>query len=156
MTSSAITTRKVAVKRNKLVLLFIAPIIAACSYGDNTPGATATGAAIGGLTSAAVFHGATAPLGIVAGALVGGAIGNNVGQRIDAEQQQAVSYPIYDEPSYPDAHHVIGFIRGPMQEELLQCRHITTTVYHRHVPPTYRIDVICLMRDGRWHFIGAE
>lgn len=65
-----------------------------CSAGHNAAGATLAGAAAGGLLGAAAFSGSTAWLGILGGALVGGIVGNQIGQYMD-RQDAARAHAVY-------------------------------------------------------------
>ncbi len=76
-------------------------LIAGCTPGNNVPGSTAAGAVAGGLAGGLLFQGSAQPVGIIGGALLGGIIGNQIGQRMDAQDraymQNAIIYtPVHE------------------------------------------------------------
>lgn len=75
-----------------------------CQPGQNTAGGTVVGAAAGGLLGAAIFSG-NPWLGGIGGALLGGAIGNMIGQNMDRQdranmQNAIVTTPVGQEASW--------------------------------------------------------
>lgn len=119
-----------------------ATMTTACTPGNNTPGATATGAVAGGLLGAALFHGSGAWMGVAAGAILGGVIGNNIGKRMDEEDNRNMhraieTLPVGEEARWTNRHD-ITYVVVPVRE------------YHREhrFCREYRTRVLV---DGRWH-----
>jgi len=67
------------------VTAILAVGLAGCTPGNNVGGATFAGAAAGGLVGAAAFGGSA--MGILGGALLGGVVGNLIGQQMDANDR---------------------------------------------------------------------
>lgn len=65
-----------------LSLTVVCATVSGCTPGNNVGGATASGAALGGILGAAAF-GSNSWAGILGGALVGGIVGNQIGQSMD-------------------------------------------------------------------------
>lgn len=100
---------------NKIVTIGAMTVLAGglvgCSPGNNVPGATITGGAVGGLLGAAFFHGSGAWIGILGSALVGGVIGNFVGKKMDANDkarmaQAVTTTPVGKQAQWTNSHHV--------------------------------------------------
>lgn len=121
---------------HKTILLALTPLLAACSYGNNTPGATAAGGILGGLAGMTLFHGSTQPYAVIGSAVVGGLVGNSIGKKMDEQETRTVI-----------------FMSSPIREEPLTCKHVTTTVYRGGQPAAYYVRMACLMEDGRWHCV---
>lgn len=75
-----------------------ATLVTGCTPGNNTTGATIAGAGGGALLGAAIFGGSGAWLGVAAGALVGGIIGNQVGQYMDRQDKKNMQRAITTVP----------------------------------------------------------
>ncbi len=69
-----------------------------CTPGNNVPGSTIAGTAAGGLLGAAFFHGSGAWIGILGSALVGGVVGNFVGNRMDENDRARMAQAVTTTP----------------------------------------------------------
>ena len=69
-----------------------------CEPGHNIPGSTAVGAVAGGMLGTALFHGHGQWAGIVGGALLGGIVGNQVGQAMDRRDRLNMQSAIVNTP----------------------------------------------------------
>lgn len=72
--------------------------LSGCAPGENTPGATAVGAATGGLIASTIFHGDNTFAGVIAGSLIGGSVGYMVGRSMDKQDQINMQNAIVDTP----------------------------------------------------------
>lgn len=79
-----------------LVILGMSGAMMGCTPGHNVPGATASGAIAGGLVGNELFHGKGHVPGIIGSSLVGGIIGDQVGQSMDRNDQARANY--YNSP----------------------------------------------------------
>ncbi|OGO93047.1 MAG: hypothetical protein A3F41_04110 [Coxiella sp. RIFCSPHIGHO2_12_FULL_44_14] len=133
--------------------------LTACTPGHSAPGATVAGAAAGGLLGAAVFSGPNAWIGILGGALVGGIVGNQIGQYMD-RQDAARAHAIYTSPSGRGqwVNNQTGYTYDikPIKidkKEGRYCREYQTTATiggrQRRVYGT-----ACRMTDGSWKVVS--
>jgi surface antigen len=85
---------------NKIATIGVTAILAVglagCTPGNNVGGATFAGAAGGGLVGAAAFGGSA--VGILGGALLGGVVGNAIGQNMDANDRARMRHAVIDGP----------------------------------------------------------
>lgn len=81
----------------KLVILILSyMLISGCTPGNNVPGSTLAGATAGGLAGGLLFHGS--PAGIVGGALLGGIVGDAIGNQMDARDHAMMGNAIVSAP----------------------------------------------------------
>lgn len=131
-----------------------------CTPGNNIPGATIVGTAAGGLLGAAFFHGSGAWIGILGSALVGGVIGNFVGERMDQQDRinmanAVTSTPVGQQATWTNSHDVTYVVR-PVREyhrHHRYCREYQTTVtVGGKVRKAY--GTACRMPDGQWKLVS--
>ena len=96
--------------------LVSAVLMSSCTPGNNTGGATAVGAATGGLVASQFFHGSGSAAGVIAGTILGGMIGNNVGQYMDRQdrinmQNAIVQTPVGQQASWTNSKDVTYQVR---------------------------------------------
>ncbi len=135
-----------------------ASLLTGCTPGNNVPGATVTGAAAGGLLGAALFHGQGSIIGILGGALVGGVIGNAVGQHMDARDranmaQAVTTTPVGEETTWSnnDATYTVRPTRQYHRNDEY-CREFQTTiVIGGKIHKAY--GTACRQPDGQWKII---
>lgn len=94
--------------------------LAACTPGQNVPGSTAAGAIAGGLAGGLLFHGRGQWAGIVGGALLGGIVGDQVGQAMDRRdrlnmQSAIVNTPVGDEASWTNRKTKTTYVVRPVK-----------------------------------------
>lgn len=77
-----------------VIALGLSTSLTGCAPGQNTLGSTAVGAGLGGILGAVLFPGSGQWLGVIGGALVGGIVGNQIGQYMD-RQDAAHAREIY-------------------------------------------------------------
>lgn len=130
-----------------------------CAPGHNAPGATVAGAAAGGLLGAAAFSGPNAWIGILGGALVGGIVGNQIGQymdRQDAARAQAVYVSESGRGQWTNNQTGYTYTIKPVKtyhKKERYCREYQTTATiggrSRNVYGT-----ACRMPDGSWKVVS--
>ena len=141
------------------VTAVLATGLVGCTPGHKTPGATYTGAAAGGLLGAALFHGQGAWIGALGSALVGGVIGNYVGNRMDEQDRANMAHavtttPVGREATWTNSHDVTYTVRPVKQYHRRHryCREYQTTVTiggkQRQAYGT-----ACRQPDGQWKVI---
>ncbi len=130
--------------------------LSGCEPGNNTAGATVTGAAAGGLLGAALFRGNSAWIGVAGGAILGGMLGNRVGQYMDrqdeANMRHAVtSLPVGEEARWTNAKNVTYVVRPVRvyRAHKRYCREYTTRV---NIGGRWQSahGTACRMPDGSW------
>jgi len=136
--------------------------LTACAPGQNTPGATIGGAAVGGLLGAAAFSGSSAQwVGIVGGALLGSVIGNQIGRYMDRQDQvnmqnAIVHTPVGSEARWTNKRRNITYSVRPVQNYKSKGR------YCREYQTRVKINgkwqsgygKACRKPDGSWHIIS--
>src|SRR5262245_732471 len=84
---------------NKIATIGVTAVLAVglagCTPGHNVGGATFAGAATGGLIGAAAFG---SPVGIIGSALLGGVVGNLIGQKMDANDRARMARAVTQAP----------------------------------------------------------
>lgn len=133
--------------------------LSGCTPGHNVGGATFVGAASGGLLGAALFHGHGAWIGVLGSALIGGVIGNFVGQRMDEQDRinmaNAVTQtPVGQEATWTNSHHVTYTVRPTKQyhSHKRYCREYQTTVTIGGKMKK-AFGTACRMPDGQWKIV---
>ena len=119
-----------------LAAIFAAATMASCTPGNNTGGATMTGAALGGLLGGAITQGDNKWAGALAGALIGGAVGNQVGKKMDAQdkanmQSAITTTPVNQQAQWTNQQTDITYKVTPVKEYKTgdqYCREYTTSV----------------------------
>ena len=118
-----------------LVLSSLAMGLTSCSPGNNTVGSTVAGSAAGGLLGAALFP--HSGFGIVGGALLGGIIGNQIGQSMDRRDhrnlQRAIVYtPVGQSTTWTNRRRHVTYTVRPVKaytnRQGRYCRRYKTTV----------------------------
>ena len=135
-------------------------LLAGCTPGNNTTGATVTGAAAGGLLGAALFSGAGGWMGVAAGALIGGVIGNQIGQHMDRQDEQNMqraitTVPVGEQASWTNDKDITYVVR-PVKQYHSKGR------YCREYKTSIKIDgqwkrafgKACRMPDGAWKVVS--
>lgn len=134
--------------------------VAGCTPGNNTGGATIAGAAAGGLLGAAAFHGEGAWLGVLGGALVGGIVGNQIGQYMDRQdvanmRSAIVSTPVGQESSWTNERQHATYTVRPIKNYHSHgryCREYQTKVkIGGRIRNAY--GRACRMSDGSWKVV---
>ena len=129
-----------------------------CTPGNNTGGSTVLGAASGGLIGAAVSRGN--PFAVAAGAIIGGLVGNQVGQNMDRRdrqnmQQAITTTPVHQQSSWTNTHTETTYTVTPVKEYHRQgqyCREYTTKIsVGGHIKNAY--GRACRRPDGSWKII---
>ena len=99
--------------------------LTACEPGYNVPGATAVGVAAGGLAGGLLFHGSGQWAGIVGGAILGGIVGNQIGQSMDRRdrmnmQSAIIKTPVGQEATWTNSRTETTYVVRPVKQ------------FHRH------------------------
>jgi surface antigen len=94
--------------------------IAGCQPGNNVPGSTAVGAIAGGMLGSALFHGSGQWAGILGGAVLGGIVGNQIGQSMDRRdrmnmQSAIVNTPVGQEASWTNSKTHRSYVVRPVK-----------------------------------------
>ncbi len=128
--------------------------------GNNTGGATVAGAAAGGLLGAAAFHGQGAWLGVLGGALIGGIVGNQIGQHMDRQdrmnmQSAIVTTPVGQQSSWTNSKSNTTYTVRPVKDYRSHgkyCREYQTKVnINGRLKNAY--GRACRMPDGSWKIV---
>ena len=135
--------------------------LAGCTPGHNIPGATAAGAAAGGLLGAAFFHGRGAWIGVLGGALVGGIVGNQIGKHMDRQdeinmQNAIVHTPVGEEATWTNDRTDITYNVRPVKNYHSKgryCREYQTRV---KIGDEWKdaYGKACRMPDGNWKVVN--
>ncbi len=149
-----------------VIALLMAVNLSGCAPGQNTPGATVIGATAGGLLASQVFHGRGEGTGIVAGALIGGAMGYIVGRAMDRADHDRFASALNDVPEGREAHW-----RNHRTNHEYTVRPVNKVHYerrHRGYCREYQMTVIidnrpqdaygtaCRQRDGSWKVVKSR
>lgn len=142
---------------NIAAIAMITVTLSGCAPGQNTGGATAVGAATGGLLASTMFHGRGSVAGIMAGALIGGSLGYMVGRNMDQQDRMNMQNAIAEnnDASWTNEETSISYEVHPVrsyEEEGRYCREYQTRV---------KIDgewkkaygKACRMPDGAWKIV---
>lgn len=146
-----------------LVIGCLTVFLSACSPGQNIPGATAVGAAAGGIIGASIFGGSGGSrfAGAAAGALIGGSVGYAIGRHMDQQdrinmQEAIVNTPVNEEASWTNQRTHTTYVVRPVQNyhhNGRRCRRYLTRIqidgqWHRAYGRA------CRMPDGSWKIIN--
>ncbi len=148
---------------NKILVLGTAALVsvglAGCTPGNNVAGSTIVGTAAGGLLGAALFHGPGAWIGILGGALVGGVIGDFVGNRMDAQDRAnmasaVTTTPVGEQATWTNKHDVTYTVTPTRQyrQRNRYCREYQTKVTIGGKTRT-AYGTACRMPDGQWKVV---
>lgn len=135
--------------------------LTACTPGNNVPGSTAAGAVAGGVLGSVLFHGSGRWAGIVGGALLGGIVGDQIGQAMDRRdrlnmQSAIVKTPVGSEASWTNKKTDTTYVVRPIKNYRHKnhyCREFQTRIkvagkweegYGR----------ACRKPDGTWRIVG--
>ena len=139
----------------------LAVALTGCTPGHNVPGATFAGAAAGGLLGAAFFHGSGAWIGVLGGALIGGIVGDQIGQYMDRQdeinmQNAIVQTPVGQEATWTNEHRRITYTVRPIKNYRSKgryCREYQTKV---NIGGKLRTayGTACRMPDGAWKIVS--
>ena len=142
--------------------LFIAAVsiatvaLSACTPGHNVPGSTLAGATAGGLIGGGLFHGS--PYGVIGGALLGGIIGNQIGQYMDRQDRANMHSAVVYTPVGSAAHWTNHKTNVTYQVQPIKNYHKGNR-YCREYQERVKINGkwqqayghACRMPDGSWH-----
>lgn len=141
--------------------LILATSLSGCTPGHNVPGATFAGATAGGLLGAAFFHGTGAWIGVLGGALIGGVVGNQIGQYMDRQdeinmQKAIVNTPVGKEATWTNQRRDITYTVRPIKNYRRKgryCREYQTKVkIGGKLRKAY--GKACRMPDGAWKVVN--
>lgn len=142
------------------VLGFLAFEMAGCTPGNNTMGSTAAGAVAGGLLAHAAF-GNSGAAGVIGGALLGGIIGDQVGQYMDRRDeenmQRAVStVPVGQQAQWTNSkgtQYTVTPVKNYESSNNQYCREYQTTVtVNGQSQKAY--GKACRQPDGSWKLVN--
>lgn len=111
--------------------------LVACEPGQNTGGSTAVGAIAGGMLGSALFHGNGQWAGILGTAVVGGIVGNKIGQDMDRRdrmnmQSAIVHTPVGKEATWKNADtdrtYVVRPVKNYRSKNNNYCREFQTRI----------------------------
>lgn len=135
--------------------------LSGCTPGHNVGGATFAGAAAGGLLGAAFFHGPGSWIGVLGGALIGGVVGNQIGQYMDRQdevnmQNAIVHTPVGQEATWTNEHRKITYNVRPIKNYRSKgryCREYQTRV---KIGGKWKsaYGKACRMPDGSWKVVS--
>ena|SRR3990167_3061635 len=144
-----------------LVLSLTTASLVGCTPGNNVPGATIAGATAGGLLGSALFHGPGAFAGVVGGALLGGIIGDQIGQAMDRQdrvnmQNAIVHTPINEEAQWTNPKTNVTYQVRPIKNYRSQgryCREYQTRV---QIGGEWKkaYGRACRQPDGTWKIVS--
>lgn len=132
-----------------------------CTPGNNTGGATMTGAAIGALIGGAATGGDNKWAGALGGALVGGALGNVIGQKMDAQDQANMqnaitTTPVNSQAQWTNQQSGVTYTVTPVKQyksDNKYCREYQTKVtVSGKTQDAY--GTACQQPDGTWEIVN--
>ena len=143
-----------------ICVVLVASQLSACQPGDNVGGSTAVGAIAGGMLGSAFFHGSGQWAGILGGAVLGGIVGNKVGQSMDRQDRQnmqsaIVQTPVGQEASWENKQTGRAYRVRPVKtyrDDGRYCREFQTRIkIDAHWQQGY--GKACRQPDGAWQIV---
>lgn len=133
-------------------------LLAACTEGNNVMGATAAGAALGGVAGSVLFHGSTQTAAIIGSTVVGGIAGNAMGKKMNAQERTQIPVnTVCNSNPYTGAYSCVNVpvhtqMSYPMVDEPRHCKEVIAPVWvndgFQDIP-----EVICQFKDGQWRVV---